>query len=235
MGVDGDVFPLIAGGGESLGQACGEDVHFAAQGQHAAHAVDVGFRVQIIFVKDHAAGHLQHVLQGVAVIGGAFERGGVFGDRIVEGSDLAFFQQDAHEGGEIALGHGPADAQVFGAGAEEVILVDDCSVFHDQEGRDIAVFDPLIYVRWERGFGAVRQCACRAIAARHWDGEEGGVHVGEIGHDLLFGEERVDGQQACDLFAFPQPDSNCDHNKRQQDAAQPFSKSTHVLILPTRA
>ena len=99
MRVDRRVLHLRPGCGEGFGQAGGKVVHFSAQSQHAAHAVDVAVIVQIILVEGHARGHLQHVADGRPVIGTARQPRRVFGNRIVQRGDGAVGDQYAHQGG----------------------------------------------------------------------------------------------------------------------------------------
>ena len=215
MGVDRHILPLAAGRGESVFQACGEIVQLSAKGEGAAHLVDVGIRVEVIFVKGNPAGHVKHVAQRRPVIGGAFQLGRIGRDGIVKRCNRPLVQQDTHQRGKVAFGDRPADPQIIGLGAFKVVLIDNLTIFQHNQGGHITGFDPVVDRGRGRVFGTIGQLCRGAITARQGLGQEGVIHMAEVMHDLVFGKERIHRQQPRDLFAFPQADNDHSHHKSQ--------------------
>ncbi len=75
----------------------GERIDRSPVREYAEPPVYVGLGIGVVLVPPCSGRHLQHILQANAIVGAALEHRCVAGDRVLDGSDGAFVNRDAHE------------------------------------------------------------------------------------------------------------------------------------------
>ena len=146
MRIDGDIFPALPCGDVFTCQLSGIVIHRSAKAEDAAHIVDVGFGVHIVFIERNTAGHVQNIPYGCPFIGRAFERGGIVFYFVIERFNRARLNGLTIKPRHKGFRDRPTNAQVVLSRTFAIALMDNLAIFENDKTCCVQIREELFKV-----------------------------------------------------------------------------------------